>query len=113
MSAVPAGATYLSTALRTAESMRDELRSRVGASGLRVRMARTPLPLTIGLDDAHEQPAAALVVDIDDAEGHIANILVTDAKRLAFPPEEAATIRQVAARYAPALRECLNGLPLV
>lgn len=98
----------LATALRIAERIRDEVRSRVGLSGLRLQIARAPVPLTIGLDDAREASDAVLFLKLSDSAGDLATILVSDASRFVYAPEEAAAARAIVERYKPALRDWLS-----
>lgn len=98
----------LATALRIAERMRDELRSRVGLSGVRLQIARAPVPLTIGLDDAREANDAVLLLTLADSAGDLATILLSDASRVIYAPAEAAEARSALERFKPELREWLG-----
>lgn len=99
----------IATALRIAERIRDELRSDVGLTGLRLQIARAPVPLTIGLDDARGAGDAVLFLALSDGEREIATILVSDASRSAYSPEDADAVRAVIERHRPDLREWLRG----
>lgn len=99
----------LSEALHIAEEMRDEIRGRVGLSGMRLRIHRQGSPLAIGLDDSRIERDAVLMLTIADADGEIADILVRDQGRPSYAPEEARTIGEIAQRYAFRLRWWLSG----
>ena len=98
----------IGTALRVAERMREELRAHIGVSGLRLQIARAPMPLTIGLDDARAAGDAVLLLTLSDSAGDLATILISDASRFAYAPEDAAAARAVVERYKPYLREWLS-----
>lgn len=99
----------LATALRIAEAMRDEIRSHVGLSGLRLRIAREPMPLTIGLDDARAGSDAVLLFTISDQGRYLATVVLSDRDRPFYAQDDADAARAIADRYRPLLREWLGG----
>lgn len=98
----------LKAALEIAEEMRDEIRDRVGLSGMRLQIFREGSPLTIGLDDDRTEGDAVLMLTIADPDGEIANVLVRDQGRRGYAPEEARTIVEIVRRYTSTLRAWLR-----
>ena len=108
MSTGIAAGSDVRSALRIAEQIRDEIRTRVGLSGLRLQIAREPVPLTIGLDDARAASDAVLLLAVSDERGDLATVLLRDSTRVVYAPADADVARAVVDRFGPALRQWLS-----
>jgi hypothetical protein len=98
----------LLAALSAAEELYAELRSAIGATSVRLEIARPSAPLSIDLGNGSIEGPARLELELADASGIVGRVVIGDVRENGFDDRQSAAAYRIAARYAKTLRRWLS-----